>query len=208
MPGAPLEPLRCSAFLAMSLDGFIARPDGRLDWLAPFEAEDHGYQPFFDAIEAIVVGRRTYDTVLGFEHWPYSGKRCFVLTHRRVPARHGEEFLAGTPPEIVAQVARTGVRRVYVDGGSVVSAFLAAGLLDDLTVSIIPVVLGGGDPALPGRPAREPDDPGVLSIAPQRGGPAEVPDAIAGDGDAVIHLGPCRRPSSSPSGSSRSSPSA
>ncbi len=128
----------------MSLDGFIARPDGRLDWLAPFEAEDHGYQPFFDAIEAIVVGRRTYDTVLGFEHWPYAGKRCFVLTHRRVPASHGEEFLAGTPPEVVAQVARTGVRRVYVDGGSVVGAFLAAGLLDDLTISIVPVVLGSG----------------------------------------------------------------
>ena len=90
------------------------------------------------------MGRRTYDTVLGFEQWPYAGKRCFVLTHRRVPASHGEEFLAGTPPEVWAQVARTGVRRLYVDGGSVVSAFLAADLLDDLTVSIIPVVLGRG----------------------------------------------------------------
>jgi dihydrofolate reductase len=152
-----VEPLRCSAFLAMSLDGFIARPDGRLDWLAPFEAEDHGYQPFFDAIEAIVVGRRTYDTVLGFERWPYAGKRCFVLTHRPVPASHGEEFLAGTPPEVVAQLARAGVRRVYVDGGTVVSAFLAADLLDDLTVSIVPVVLGSGirlfQGYLPGNPA-------------------------------------------------------
>jgi dihydrofolate reductase len=152
-----VEPLRCSAFLAMSLDGHIARPDGRLDWLAPFEAEDHGYPAFLDAIEGILVGRKTYDTVLGFERWPYAGKQCFVLTHRRIPASHGEEFLAGTPPEVVEQLGRAGVRHVYVDGGSVVSAFLESDLLDDLTISIIPVVLGSGirlfQGDLPGRPA-------------------------------------------------------
>jgi dihydrofolate reductase len=134
----------CSAFLAMSLDGFIARPDGRVDWLDPFAQEEHGYQAFLDSVDVLVVGRNTYDFVLGLGAWPYAGKRCVVLTHRPGPSLHGEEFLAGPPIEVANLLARTGARRAYVDGGAVVSAFLAAGRLDDLTVSIIPVVLGGG----------------------------------------------------------------
>jgi len=134
----------CSAFLAMSLDGFIARPDGRLDWLDPFAQEEHGYQAFLDSVDVLVVGRNTYGFVLGLGAWPHAGKRCVVLTHRPGPSLHGEEFLAGTPIEVADRLARTGARRAYVDGGAVVSAFLAAGRLDDLTVSTIPVVLGNG----------------------------------------------------------------
>ncbi|HQR29856.1 MAG TPA: dihydrofolate reductase family protein [Anaeromyxobacteraceae bacterium] len=138
--------LHCSAFLAMSLDGFIAREDGRVDWLSPWEGlpEDHGYRAFWESIDAIVVGRTTYEMVLGFERWPYAGKRCVVLTRRPGPSRHGEEFLSGSPEEISDQLARTGARRAYVDGGAVVSAFLAAGRLDDLTVTLVPLVLGSG----------------------------------------------------------------
>ncbi len=136
--------LRCSAFLATSLDGFIAREDGRVDWLGPFEKEEHGYQAFLDSVDVLVVGRNTYEVVLGMDDWPYAGKRCVVLSRRAAPSRHGEEFLAGSPAEVAASLARTGARRAYVDGGAVVSSFLAAGLLDDLTVSIVPVVLGRG----------------------------------------------------------------
>jgi dihydrofolate reductase len=139
-----MNPLRCSAFLAMSVDGFIAREDGTVDWLEPFGGEEHGYQAFLDTVDVLVVGRNTYEVVLGFPGWPYAGKRCVVLSHRPVPSRHGEEFAAGTPAEIADQLARTGARRAYVDGGAVVSGFLSAGLLDDLTVSIVPVVLGTG----------------------------------------------------------------
>ena len=139
-----MDRLRCSAFLAMSLDGFIAREDGRYDWLAPFDGEDHGYGAFFDAVDVMVLGRNTYDVVLGMPAWPYVGKRCVVLSHRPAPSRHGEEFATGTPREIADQLARTGARKAYVDGGAVVSDFLAAGLLDVLTVSIVPVVLGRG----------------------------------------------------------------
>ena len=139
-----MDRLRCSAFLAMSLDGFIAREDGRYDWLGPFEGEDHGYGAFFDAVDVMVVGRNTYEIVLGMPAWPYAGKRCVVLSHRPAPSRHGEEFATGTPREIADQLARTGARKAYVDGGAVVSDFLAAGLLDVLTVSIVPVVLGRG----------------------------------------------------------------
>jgi dihydrofolate reductase len=90
------------------------------------------------------VGRNTYELVLGFERWPYAGKRCVVLTRRPGPSRHGEEFLSGSPDEIVVQLSRTGARRAYVDGGAVVSAFLGAGRLDDLTVTLVPIVLGSG----------------------------------------------------------------
>ncbi len=144
-------------FIAASLDGFIARPDGGLDWLKPFEAagEDHGFDAFFRSVDALAVGRGTYDVVLGFAAWPYAGKRVVVLTHRPPAPRHGETFASGAPGEIAASLGAAGVRRLYVDGGATVSAFLRAGLLDDVTVSVIPVVLGDGirlfQPPLPER---------------------------------------------------------
>jgi len=139
-----MDRLRCSAFLAMTLDGFIARPDGRFDFLKPFQEEAHGYQAFLDSVDVLVVGRNTYEVVLGFPEWPYPGKRCVVLSHRPGPSRHAEEFLSGTPAEVAVRLSRTGARHAYVDGGAVVSEFLAAGLLDDLTVSVVPIVLGQG----------------------------------------------------------------
>src|SRR5438309_1079543 len=104
--------------------------------------EAHGYQAFMDSVDTIVVGRGTYDVVLAFAEWPYPGKRVVVLTHRPTEPRHGEEFFAGTPPEVAALV--DGSKRVYVDGGNVVGQFLAADLVDDLTISILPIVLGDG----------------------------------------------------------------
>jgi dihydrofolate reductase len=139
-----MERPTCSVFVGVSIDGFIARPDGGLDWLRPFEGTDHGFQSFFDSVDTLVVGRATYDVVMGFESWPYDGKRVVVLTHRPIEARHGESVLAGEPGAIVARLAAEGVRRCYIDGGAVVSQFLAAGLVDDLTITLVPVILGGG----------------------------------------------------------------
>lgn len=137
-----------SVFIAVSLDGFIARKDGGLDWLQVVErpGEDYGYRDFAGSIDAMVMGRKTYDVALGFPDWPYAGKRCIVLTHRESLAQHGEEFWHGPPAEIAARLAQQAVRRVYVDGGEVIRQFLAARLIDDLTISIIPVVLGAGIP--------------------------------------------------------------
>ncbi len=137
---------RCSAFLAASLDGFIARPDGALDWLRRFETsgEDYGFPEFLATVDAIVVGRGTYDVVLGLPEWPYAGKRVVVLTHRPPPPRRDETFAVGTPRAVIDALSAAGARRVYVDGGATVSSFLRAGLVDDLTVSVIPVVLGAG----------------------------------------------------------------
>jgi len=134
----------CAAFVGMTLDGFIARPDGRLDFLDPFAAEPHGYEGFFAGVDTVLVGRATWEFVAGLADWPYPGKRVAVLTHRPLPARRGEIVLAGPPAEALDRLGREGAHRVYADGGSVVSQFLAAGLLDELTVSVVPVVLGQG----------------------------------------------------------------
>src|SRR5262245_61079136 len=120
----------------MSLDGYIARPDGGLDWLSRFENEEHGYREFFASIDALVVGRNTDDVVLGFGMWPYAGKRCVVLSHRPAEARHGEEFCAGPARPLIERLGREGVRRVYVDGGVVIREFLRERLIDEMTVSI------------------------------------------------------------------------
>jgi dihydrofolate reductase len=137
---------RCSVFIAVSLDGFIARRDGGIDWLSIVErpGEDYGYARFFAEVDALIVGRRTYDAALGFPSWPYAGKRCVVLAHDPPPARHGERFHAGPPAPLLAALHADGVRRVYVDGGAVIRLFLSENLIDDLTLSIVPVLLGDG----------------------------------------------------------------
>jgi dihydrofolate reductase len=137
---------RCSVFIAASLDGYIARPDGTFDFLTLVERpnEDYGFADFFATIDALVIGRNTYETALGFPEWPYAGKRCVVLTHREAPSVHGEQFFAGEPQALLEQLALAGAQRVYVDGGAVIREFLVQDLLDDITVSIIPTLLGKG----------------------------------------------------------------
>ena len=87
---------RCSVFIATSLDGYIARPDGTFDFLSIVERpdEDYGFAEFFASVDALVIGRNTYETALAFPEWPYAGKRCIVLTHRETPSVHGEQFFA------------------------------------------------------------------------------------------------------------------
>jgi dihydrofolate reductase len=137
---------RCSVFIASSLDGYIARPDGTFDFLSVVERpnEDYGFAEFFGTIDALVIGRNTYETALGFPEWPYAGKRCIVLTHREAPSVHGEQFFAGEPQALLEQLALAGAQRLYVDGGAVIREFLAHDLIDDLTLSVIPLLLGRG----------------------------------------------------------------
>jgi dihydrofolate reductase len=137
---------RCSVFIATSLDGYIARTDGTFDFLSIVEREneDYGFADFFATIDALVIGRNTYETALAFPEWPYAGKRCIVLTHRETPSVHGEQFFAGEPEALLEQLALAGAQRLYVDGGAVIRAFMAGNLLDDLTVSVVPVLLGQG----------------------------------------------------------------
>jgi dihydrofolate reductase len=143
---------RCSVFIAASLDGFIARRDGGLDWLGVAETpgEDYGFAPFLAGVDGLLLGRATWEVVRGLDPWPYAGKRVAVLAHGRREARHGETFHAGDPAAVLDALGAEGLRHVYADGGSVVSQLLAAGRVDGLTVSILPVLLGDGIPLFQG----------------------------------------------------------
>lgn len=141
---------RFSVFIAASLDGFIARADGNIDWLGihALDQEPNGYDEFIRTVDAIVIGRGTYETALGFGDWAYGNRRVIVLTHGARASQHGEEFHAGAPAALLPRLA--GCQRVYVDGGKVISQFFAADLIDDVTVGILPIVLGGGIRLFPG----------------------------------------------------------
>lgn len=135
-----------AAFLGASLDGFIAGPNDELDWLERMGGppEDHGYAAFFASVDALLIGRRTWEVVRAFPAWPYGEKAVHVLSHSPGAGGHGERFHAGPVGEVLETLGAAGVRRVYVDGGRVVSSVLAAGLLDELTISVLPVVIGRG----------------------------------------------------------------
>jgi dihydrofolate reductase len=135
-----------AVFIGSSLDGFIARRDGSFDWLdvVDAEGEDYGFATFFGSVDTLLVGRTTWETACRFPEWPYGGKRVVVLTHRAAQGGHGELFWSGEPDAVLARLAAEGARRVYLDGGAVVSQFLAADLVDELTVSLVPYLLGDG----------------------------------------------------------------
>jgi dihydrofolate reductase len=141
--------MKASVFIATSLDGFIARPNGDLDWLPPGGGEEHGYEAFMATVDALVIGRKTYETVLGFDTWPYGEKPVVVLSTRPLataPSGAVVEHMAGPPVELVSQLAVRGVRHVYVDGGITIQRFLQAGLIQRLIITRIPVLLGDGIP--------------------------------------------------------------
>ncbi|HTS81559.1 MAG TPA: dihydrofolate reductase family protein [Myxococcaceae bacterium] len=135
---------KVSAFLGTSLDGFIAEPDGGFAFLKPFEQEDNGYRGFYATVDTLLMGRRTYETVLGFDAWPFADKRVAVLSRSQRTPRFNERFLSGEPRTVLAALAALGARHVYADGGEVVTQLLAARCLDALVVTVVPVVLGEG----------------------------------------------------------------
>ena len=138
-----------SVFIGTSLDGYIARADGALDFLPPGGGESHGYVEFMATVDALVIGRKTYETVLGFDKWAYGNKRVFVLSTQSLasaPAGAVVEHLCREPADLVAQLESRGVGHVYVDGGVTIQRFLRAGLIDRLIVTRVPVLIGDGFP--------------------------------------------------------------
>jgi dihydrofolate reductase len=145
-----------SVFIGTSLDGFIARRNGALDFL-PESPEPHGYEEFFASVDALVIGRKTFETVLGFGDWPYGKKRVIVLSSQPLDfsgVKDGHvEQMAESPAEIVAKLAATGAHNLYIDGGITIQRFLRAGLIQRLIITRVPVLIGEGIPlfgSLPG----------------------------------------------------------
>ena len=139
-----------SIFIGTSLDGFIARPNGDLDFLPPGGGEPHGYDEFMASVDAIVMGRKTFETVLTLGPWPYGDKRVVVLSSRTVDLSAASggvvQHMAGPPAQIVSQLAASGAHHVYVDGGITIQGFLRAGLIQRLIITRVPVLIGEGIP--------------------------------------------------------------
>jgi dihydrofolate reductase len=143
-------------FIACSLDGFIAGPDGDMSWLpVPREDEDYGYGAFIAETSALLMGRATFDTVVDFADWPYGELPVLVATTRPLdPPVASVRAISGDPGELLAQVRATIEGPIYLDGGALIRQFLDVGLVDELTVTIVPCILGAGAPLFAGAEPR------------------------------------------------------
>jgi dihydrofolate reductase len=146
-----------SVFIGTSVDGFIARTNGDLDWLPEGGGEPHGYNEFFASVDALVIGRKTFETVMAFDTWPYGEKRVVVLSSQPIDLSAAVggvvEQMAGDPAEIVARLASSGAHHIYVDGGITIQRFLRAGLVQRLIITRVPVLIGDGVPLFGGLPS-------------------------------------------------------
>lgn len=142
--------MKVSVFVGVSVDGFIARTDDRLDFLFVKPDVDNGYGAFLAKIDALVIGRGTFDFVCKLEEWPYGKKLVIVLsrTPKRIKIPKGAhcEAMRATPRQVVFRLAKRGVSHIYVDGGKTIQGFLRAGLVDRMTITRVPVLIGKGIP--------------------------------------------------------------
>ena len=147
--------VRASVFIATSLDGFIARSDGSIDWLNQANAaipsgEDCGYKEFMDTVDVLVMGRNTYEQVLTFGEWPYGNKPVVVLSRKGAVIAGAISQTVYTsreaPNVLVQRLAVQGAKHLYVDGGLTIQSFMRAGLLSEFIITVIPVLLGTGRP--------------------------------------------------------------
>lgn len=146
---------KVSVFIATSLDGYIARTNGDLDWLDAANAtvpvgEDCGYQALMQTVDALIMGRKTYEKVLTFGPWPYGETAVTVLSS--TPISFPDEIPATVthssedPHSLCERLSREGTKHIYIDGGNTIQRFLSGELVDELTITIIPILLGTGIP--------------------------------------------------------------
>lgn len=152
----------CSVFVGASLDGFIARTDGSIDWLHQSQAavppgEDFGFAKFIGSVDAMVMGRNTFEQVLTFDEWPYGSTPVVVMSRTLSalpPGAPATVSLSGeAPADLVARLSAGGAQHLYIDGGRTIQGFLAAGLIDELTITVLPILLGAGRPLFGPLPA-------------------------------------------------------
>jgi len=148
------EGMKTTVYIATSVDGFIARKNGDIDWLPNGEdvegGEDYGYQEFIDSVDALVMGRNTYELALSFDSWPYGAKAVFVLSSREVdiPSDIAKtvESLCAPPREVVRRLSERGFKHLYIDGGKTIQKFLSEGLIQRLIITKVPILIGTGIP--------------------------------------------------------------
>jgi dihydrofolate reductase len=141
--------MTASVFIGISVDGFIARKNDDLDFL-PEDPEPHGYNEFIASVDAIVIGRKTFEKILTLGPWSYGDKRVVVLSSHPLDLSKAiggvVEQMAGPPAEIVAQLAASGAHNLYIDGGITIQGFLRAGAIQRLIITRVPVLIGEGLP--------------------------------------------------------------
>ena len=134
----------------MSVDGFLARTDHKLDFLDAGGQEPHGFEEFYGSVDVMVIGRKTFEVVLTFGEWPYGKKAVFVLSSRPLDFSSVKggvvEQISGEPAEIVKQLKSRGFKHAYIDGGITIQRFLAARCIDRLVITRVPVLIGAGVP--------------------------------------------------------------
>jgi dihydrofolate reductase len=136
-------------FIASSLDCYIAREDGGIDWL--FTDADYGYTKFYDSIDTIIMGRKSYDQSLTFDEYPYKGKKVYVFTHKKVRKNNKQdvEYIDTNIQDFVASLTQSIGKDIWlIGGGEIISVLLNAGLVDEIILSIHPIILGTGIPLL------------------------------------------------------------
>ena len=144
---------RCSVFIATSLDGFISRDDGSIDWLMKANAlappgEDGGYKSFISTVDVLIMGRHSYEKVLSFEEWPYGDLPVVVMSSQKITIPQQLQTCvstsAETPSALVQRLSKQGVKHLYIDGGVTIQRFLSSNLISEMTITLIPVLLGSG----------------------------------------------------------------
>jgi dihydrofolate reductase len=139
-----------SVFIGTSVDGFIARLNGSFDFLPEGGGEPHGYNEFFASVDALVIGRKTFEIVVALPEWPYGDKRVIVLSTQKLDLSNAPagrvERMQGSPREIVSALEGRDVRHIYVDGGVTIQRFLREGLIQRLIITRVPVLIGEGIP--------------------------------------------------------------
>lgn len=142
--------MTASVFVGISVDGFMARPIGDLDWLPAGGGEPHGYDEFMASVDAVVLGRKSFEKVLTLGPWAYGDKRVVVLSTRPVDLSAAiggvVEQMSGPPADIVSRLAQSGAHHLYIDGGITIQNFLRAGLIQRLVITRVPVLIGEGIP--------------------------------------------------------------
>lgn len=143
---------RVKLYIACSLDGYIAREDGSIDWLTEYENNsetDYGYSKFYASIGTVIMGRKTYEQVLGFGDWPYAEKKTYIFTRQSEPLHREKnvEFISGDVGEFTRRLKENTDENIWLVGGSqLIRAFLEKDLVEDMIVFIVPIILGSGIP--------------------------------------------------------------